>query len=132
MIWHLKICGAMQIALALLHIGFAKRFNWRSELSAVSLINKQMMEVHTLFVALTVFLFGVLSFFWAHDLRSNSLAPVICGGLAIFWFVRLFVQHFVYSTKLWRGKIFETTIHVLFSLLWLYFASVYAIIAVST
>ena len=38
-------------------------------------------------------------------------------GLAIFWTVRLGVQFFGYSSVLWRGKTFETIVHILFSIL---------------
>jgi hypothetical protein len=50
-------------------------------------------------------------------------------GLSLFWGIRFAVQHVVYSPSLWRGKAFETAIHVLFSLLWLWlsvlFLSIY-------
>ena len=37
-------------------------------------------------------------------------------GLAAFWGIRLAIQFVGYSPALWRGKTFETTMHVLFSL----------------
>lgn len=38
----------------------------------------------------------------------------------MFWALRLFTQFFVYSPKLWRGKRFETVVHIAFSMLWTY------------
>jgi hypothetical protein len=116
----LKIIGGLLIALALIHIVFPKYFNWDKELSQLSLVNKQMMQVHTLFIALTLFLMGVLCFTSAIELTKTTLGKRISLGFGVFWGVRLFIQFFGYSTKLWKGKAFETTIHIFFSLLWAY------------
>jgi hypothetical protein len=40
----------------------------------------------------------------------------------------LYVQFFVYSTKLWKGKAFETMAHILFSLFWTYVSTVFILV----
>ena len=55
----LKIIGVLLIALALLHAFFPRYFQWKKELSGLKLINRQMMYVHTFFIALAVFLMGL-------------------------------------------------------------------------
>ncbi len=122
---HLKIIGIVLPCLALVHIIFPKYFNWKEELKPLSLINKQMMEVHTFFVAFVVFLMGVLCFTSAGELVSTPLGKKICLGMGIFWFARWICQFFVYSSKLWRGKVFETLVHLLFSFLWTYLTGVF-------
>lgn len=122
---HLKIIGGLLMTLALVHIIFPKYFNWNKELSSLSLINKQMMIVHTFFIALTVFLMGLLCFTSVNDLTNTNFGKRISLGLGIFWGIRLFIQFFGYSPKLWKGKTFETIIHVLFSLLWAYLTFVF-------
>lgn len=117
----LKIIGVLLIALALVHIIFPKYFHWDKELSLLSLVNKQMMQVHTLFIALTLFLMGLLCLTSSNELTTTTLGKRISLGFGIFWGVRLLIQFFGYSSKLWKGKTFETTIHILFSLLWTYF-----------
>lgn len=117
---NLKIAGLLQIGLALLHAFFPRRFRWKEELVSLSLLSRQIMYVHTLFVALTVLLIGVLCLTSASDLINTSLGRRIALGLAIFWLVRLYIQFFGYSSKLWKGKAFETTIHVVFSIFWIY------------
>jgi hypothetical protein len=57
---HLKIIGFILIILAIVHGFFPRHFNWLEELSSLSLANKQMMYVHTFFIALVVFLMGIL------------------------------------------------------------------------
>ena len=122
---NLKIAGILQIALALFHAGFPRRFGWKEELASVSLLSRQVMYVHTLFIALTVFLIGVLCVTSASDLINTALGQRVSLGLAIFWLTRLVVQFFGYSSELWRGKRFETIIHVVFSILWVYLSATF-------
>ena len=51
---HLKIIGTLLIALALIHLVFPKYFNWKTELQSLSLINRQMMSIHTFFMRFTI------------------------------------------------------------------------------
>ena len=122
---HFKIIGVLLIALALVHIVFPKYFNWNKELKSLSLINRQMMTVHTFFVALTVFLMGLLCLTSSNELIGTNFGKKISLGLGVFWTARLFIQFFGYSTDLWKGKKFETLIHILFSLLWIYISIVF-------
>lgn len=124
MIVHLQIVGYLLIGLALIHAVFPAYFRWKDELRPLSLINRQMMYVHTFFIALTVLLMGILCATSARDLLETELGHRVVIGLLLFWFCRLAAQFMGYSAHLWRGKRFETTVHVLFSLLWLYVCTV--------
>jgi len=117
---HFKIIGVLLMTLAMVHAFFPKYFNWKIELANLSLINRQMMLVHTLFIAVVVFLIGLLCYTMASELIETKLGKVISLGLGIFWTLRLFIQFFGYSSKLWKGKAFETIMHILFILLWSY------------
>ncbi|MFE7085542.1 hypothetical protein ACFU8T_05375 [Sphingobacterium spiritivorum] len=121
----LKIIGILLIVLAGIHIIFPKYFNWKQELKSLNLINRQMMSIHTLFIGISVFLMGLLCYTSSYELIHTTLGKKICLGLGIFWFIRLIVQFLGYSTELWRGKKFETAIHILFCLLWIYFSIVF-------
>jgi hypothetical protein len=125
---HLKVIGIMLVILALVHVIFPKYFNWAEELKFLSLINRQMMVVHTFFIALVVFLMGLLCFSSATELVETQLGKKIALGLLIFWSTRLLVQFFGYSKALWKGKLFETTVHILFSLFWVYLCAVFGLI----
>ena len=122
---HIQIIGTLLIVLSLIHVIFPSYFNWKSELQHLSLINRQMMTVHTFFIALTVFLIGLLCVTSASDLIETSLGKKISLGLAVFWTIRLFTQIFIYSPKLWKGKTFETIVHVLFTIFWAYMSLVF-------
>lgn len=73
----LQITGILLMILAIAHVFFPKYFNWKQELSQLSLINKQMMEVHTFFVALVVFLMGLLCFTESQALTATTLGRKI-------------------------------------------------------
>jgi hypothetical protein len=117
---YLKISGILLMVLALLHIGFPWYFKWKEELKSLTLLSRQVMKVHTFFIALTVFLMGVLCFVYTEELLNEKIGRVILIGFGIFWFCRLLIQFFGYSSQLWKGKRFETFIHVLFVFLWTY------------
>ncbi len=91
----------------------------------MSLINQQIMVVHTFFIALMVFLMGLLCLTSATALATTALGKTISLGFGVFWLFRLVIQFFGYSSSLWKGKPFETAVHVLFSGLWIYLCVVF-------
>lgn len=126
----LEFIGALLVVLALLHAGFAWYFDWRREFAVVSLLNRQMMYVHTFFVALAVLLMGLLCLTSAAELAGTPLGRRVALGLGVFWLARLLIQFFGYSAELWRGKRFETIVHVVFSLLWAYVSGIFLLVGV--
>jgi hypothetical protein len=126
---HLIIIGYLMIFLAVIHAAFPRRFNWEKEFSTLSLINRQMMYVHTLFIALVVLMMGILCVTSSKDLMETVLGKRVCMGFTIFWLTRLIIQFFGYSSELWKGKRFETGVHVVFIFVWTYFSFVFGIIA---
>ena len=128
---HFKIIGILLMFLAIVHVIFPKYFNWKQEFQSVSLINRQMMFVHTFFIALAVFLMGILCLISSTDLIETKLGKTISLGFGIFWAARLFTQIFIYSKKLWKGKTFETAMHVFFLLLWTYLSVLFILTAIN-
>lgn len=122
---HINIIGAILIILAFAHIIFPVYFNWKNELQKLSLVNGQMMKVHSIFIALTVLLMGLLCLTSSNDLIETNLGKTVSLGLAFFWTIRLLIQFFGYSSLLWKGKKFETMVHITFSILWIYIGGVF-------
>jgi hypothetical protein len=117
---HFKIIGIILVFLAVIHAAFPRYFKWQEDLKPLSLINRQMMIIHTFFVALVVFLIGIMCLTNSHDLVETKFGQQISLGIGLFWGIRLIIQFVGYSSKLWKGKTFETIMHILFSLLWAY------------
>lgn len=124
----IKIIGALLIVLSFLHAVFPRYFQWKEDLKTVSLINRQMMYVHTFFIAFGVLLMGIMCLCCTKDLLHTPLGKNIALGLSIFWGVRLIFQFFIYSPRLWKNKPFETVIHLLFSMCWVYMSVVFMLI----
>lgn len=53
-----------------------------------------------------------------HYLKELYRDYKLCGN-------KLFIQFFGYSPKLWKGKLFETAVHIIFSFLWIYISFVF-------
>jgi hypothetical protein len=127
----LKIAGTLLIFLGFMHVVFPRFFGWKSDLQGITLINRQMMYVHTFFVAAMVVLMGLLCLFCSKDLMHTKLGRQISFGLFVFWGLRLVFQFFVYSPRLWKGKAFETLMHAVFSGLWMYLTGLFIWVALS-
>lgn len=122
MVFQIKIIGYLLILLSCIHVIFPRYFNWEIDLAPLQLINRSMMKVHTFFIALTVGMMGLLCVVETEDLLQTDLGRKVCLGLGVFWFIRLIFQLFIYPSLLWKGKKFETVIHVLAILFWSFLA----------
>jgi hypothetical protein len=121
----LKIIGLLLILLSVIHVFFPKYFDWGKELSGLSMINRQMMYIHTFFIALVVMLMGLLCLISPDELAGTAFGKKVSFGFGIFWGARLYIQFFGYSKKLWKGKKFETAVHIIFSFLWMYLSFIF-------
>lgn len=122
---HIRIVGVILVVLGLIHVGFPRYFSWKKDLASLALINREMMVVHTFFLAFFVAGMGVICIFNSEQLLNTPFGKTINLAFAVFWSVRLLVQFFGYSSELWRGKRFETFMHLLFILLWSYVSGVF-------
>ncbi|HTC95648.1 MAG TPA: hypothetical protein VK699_19550 [Terriglobales bacterium] len=123
---NLRIVGAMLITLGLAHGAYGKRFNWKTDLAKLSLLNRQIFIVHCFFISLTLVLMGGITLFYTGALlEPTGLSRVGLMAVIVFWLCRLFIQFFVYDPALWRGNKFNTRMHVLFSAIWVYVVLTY-------
>jgi len=80
------------------------------------------MYVHTFFIALVLLLMGLLCVTSATEIVTTNLGHRLLLGLGMFWTIRLIIQFFGYSPQIWKGKRLETSIHIIFVVLWCYFS----------
>ena len=62
---------------------------------------------------------------------GTPLGRRVALGCGVFWLARLLVQFFGYSPKLWRGKRFETFMHVLFVGFWSYLSFLFLLVGLA-
>jgi hypothetical protein len=126
-ILHLHVVGVLLVGLVLINLIVPRRFHWQEEMRALSLLNRQIFQVHAIFIVLTLAMFAALLLTCASSLlEPTPLARAVLGGLLIFWFVRLIFQWFYYSPAIWRGHRFNTLLHYVFTATWLYFTATFA------
>jgi hypothetical protein len=125
---HLRLTGAVMASLVVVNLFVPRRFNWREELSRLSLLNRQIFQAHTVFLILTLALFAALLLTSsAALLEPTRLSRAILIGLTIFWGLRMLMQWWFYSPLIWRGHRFNTVMHYVFSVVWMYVTGVFAV-----
>jgi len=127
LIAHLHTGGVMMAALVVVNLFVPSRLHWKEEMSRLSLVNRQIFQVHSVFLVLTLGLFSALLLTCAPALlEPTRLSRAVLSGLTIFWGLRMMMQWFFYSRELWRGHRFNTVVHYVFSAMWIYLTTVFA------
>jgi hypothetical protein len=84
-------------------------------------------RAHALFLVLLLALISALLLNASDALVAPTrLARAVAAGLTIFWGARMLAQWFFYSPAVWRGDRFNTAMHGLFSVLWIYVTATFA------
>ena len=124
---HLRVTGALLAVIAAAHLFVPAHLRWRDELRTLSLVNRQIFEVHTAFIVLLLVLLSTLLLTMADALlEATRLSRALLGGLAIFWGLRMLAQWFYYSPAIWHGDRFRTVMHYTFSAAWIYMTATFA------
>jgi hypothetical protein len=124
---HLRLVGLMMAALVVVNLFVPRRFHWREEMAGLSLLNRQIFQAHSFFIIVTLALFSALLLTSADALlEPTRLGRAILAGLTVFWGLRMLAQWFFYSPAIWRGHRFNTVMHGVFSVTWVYVSAVFA------
>lgn len=127
LILHLHIVGLVMAALVVISLFIPRRFHWREEMAHLSLLNRQVFQVHSVFIGLILAMFSALLLTSADALlEPTRLSRAILAGLTIFWGLRTLVQWFFYSPAIWRGHRFNTAMHGVLSVTYVYVTAVFA------
>jgi hypothetical protein len=124
---HLRFVGVVMASLVLVNLVVPGRFHWREEMSRLSLVNGQIFQAHSVFLVLTLALFSALLLTCgAALLEPTRLSRAVLFGLTVFWGLRMLMQWCFYSPLIWRGHRFNTVMHYVFSVVWVYVTAVFA------
>ena len=124
---HLRICGVLLALLVVVNLFVPGHLRWRDEMAGLSLINRQIVEVHHTFIVLIVALFSTMLLTSSDALlQPTRLSRMVLGCLTVFWALRMLVQWFYYSPATWKGSRFNTTMHYAFSTVWVYMTVTFA------
>lgn len=124
---NLRVVGVFMAGLVALNLFVPRHLGWSEELRRVSLVNRQIFEVHAMFLVLILAMFAGLLLSSSDALVEPSrLSRLILGGLTLFWGLRMLAQWFYYSPATWRGNRLRTVVHYAFSAAWVYVTAVFA------
>jgi hypothetical protein len=124
---HLRIVGVLMALLVVVNLFVPGRFHWREEMARLSLLNRQIFQVHNIFIVLILALFSALLLTCSEALlEPTRLSRAVLIGLTIFWALRMLMQWAFYSPDIWRGNRFHTAMHWVFSVGWIYITGVFA------
>ena len=115
----LRIAGGGLILLALLHLPIGRHLRWSEDSRNLTPVNAAIFHVHTFFICLVLVLMGLPCLIEPTVFLAPTRSSLwVSWSFAAFWAIRLSFQWFVYAPELWRGKRFETGMHVGFTLVW--------------
>jgi hypothetical protein len=122
----LRIAGAMLLLLAAMHGPISRGLKWSEESLLLSPVNAAIFRVHTLFICLILLLMGLpcIADPWVFLQRTRA-GSWLAWTFAAFWTARLYVQLFVFPRTLWLGKRFETKVHFIFTVIWIFLAALF-------
>jgi hypothetical protein len=109
----LRIVAVAQVMLAVLSLCLPRILDWKADLARMSLLVRQVFEIHSCFIALTLVIWGALTWKFAREmaLAPTSLSQWLCAAIGLFWGVRCVMQWTHYSISHWRGNRVRTVIH---------------------
>jgi len=109
-----QIAAAVQLAIAIMNVFIVRILNWKTELSRVTLLLREVFQVHAWFISITLGIFGMLSWRFAAEFagHQSALCKWLACGIGLFWGIRTMLQVTYYSSSHWRGKPGRTVIHI--------------------
>ncbi len=109
----LRIVAVAQIALAALSLCLPRILNWKPDIDRMSPLVRDVFAIHSWFIALTLVIWGVLTWVFAGEFAHapTALSRWLCAVIGIFWGVRCILQWTHYSPSHWRGQAGRTVIH---------------------
>jgi hypothetical protein len=87
------VSGLAQLSILIASAMVPYRLKWRTELSALPRLHRQMYWVYGGYVVMSIVAFALISIANSRELASGSgLARGVCAYVAIFWAVRVLLQ----------------------------------------
>ena len=109
----LRAAALAQFAVAILNLFLIRIMKWKPDLDRAPLLIREVFRIHVVFISITLSIFAVLTWRFAHEIAiaTTPLATWLAGAIGFFWLVRSAMQWTHYSGSHWRGNIGRTLIH---------------------
>ena len=109
----LRIIAVAQLALAVLSFFLPRILNWKPDIARMSLLVRDVFVIHSWFISLTLIIWGVLTWRFAHEMAHapTELSRWLAGAIGIFWGIRCVLQWLHYDRSHWHGIPSRTVMH---------------------
>jgi len=96
----IRLAGIMQLGVALGSLAVPYLLQWRSELSTVRLLTRQIFWTYAVYIFCTNLFFSILSIFLAPKLADGTeLSTAMNLFIMLYWGARLGIQFFCFDKK---------------------------------
>ena len=104
MLRHLDVCiviaGVLHLGITSAGLVMTLVLDWRKNLGVLDPLTRHIIWTHGAFVLMAIVAFGVISLALPRTLASGQpLARAVCGFIATFWALRLFIGFFLFDAK---------------------------------
>jgi len=123
----LILAATGQFCVAVLNLSLVRIMGWKEDLARVSVLVREVFNIHVLFISITLAIFAALTFRFARDMSMGS-EPIyrwVACSIGTFWAIRAVLQVTHYSSSHWRGIPSRTVVHIILLIVYPAFAAVY-------
>jgi hypothetical protein len=91
--------GIFNLGFTVFHLFFWKLFDWKKDLASLTPVNRSVMQILNLCLTFMIFVMAYLSLFLPKEMLTTSLGKNLLAAFALFWFLRMLEQIFVFEVK---------------------------------
>jgi hypothetical protein len=109
--------GIYNLAFAIFHMFFWKLFDWKKDLVSLTPVNRSVVQILNLCLTFMILVMSYVSLFLSREMLTTNLGQKLMLAFALFWFLRMLEQIFVFEVKNKLSVVF-TLIFLLGSILY--------------
>jgi hypothetical protein len=95
--------GVFNAAFAVFHLFFYRIFNWQEDLRTLTFVNRGIVRVLNLCLAMVFVIFAYVSLVHTDELLTSALGSGLMAAIALFWLARALLQAGVFRLRRWSS-----------------------------
>ena len=109
----LRAAAIAQLIVAILNLFLIRIMKWKPDLDRVPLLIREVFHIHVIFISITLSIFALLTWRFAHEIggAANPLAIWLATAIGLLWIVRSVMQWLHHSSSHWHEDALRTLIH---------------------
>ncbi len=91
--------GIFNLGFAVFHLFFWRLFDWKRDLASLTAVNRSVMQILNLCLTFLLLVMAYVSLFLRQAMLSTELGKTLLIAFALFWFLRMLEQVFLFEVK---------------------------------